>query len=133
MAKTFEELEVWQDARKLTAEIYSLTNKGKFVKDFGLANQIQRAAVSVMSNIAEGFARGGNREFVYFLFVAKGSLSEVNSQLYVSLDLHYINEEEFAGATDKSKRLSKRLAALIKSIDPNNKLSSFVYENKECS
>jgi four helix bundle protein len=122
MARTFEELEVWQDARALTTQIYSLRKKNGFSKDFGLANQIQRAAVSVMSNIAEGFTRGGNKEFVQFLFVAKGSLAEVNSQLYVAMDMNYINHEEFDATNEKIKRLIKRVSALIKSIDPNKKL-----------
>ena len=74
--KYFEELEVWKEARQLTREVYRLTSDSKFSKDFGLSNQIQRAAVSIMSNIAEGFERGGNPEFIQFLYVAKGSCGE---------------------------------------------------------
>jgi len=77
-AKRSEELAFWQQAREMTRLIYGLTQKGGFAKDYGLKDQIQRASVSVMSNIAEGFSRGTNVEFVQFLFIAKGSLSEVH-------------------------------------------------------
>jgi four helix bundle protein len=81
--KYFEDLEVWKEARHLTREVYRITSDSKFSKDFGLSNQSQRAAVSIMSNIAEGFERGGNPEFIQFLYVAKGSCGEARSQLYV--------------------------------------------------
>src|SRR5437870_6461434 len=83
--KHFEDLEVWKEARRLTRQVYRLTKDSRFSKDFGLSNQMQRAAVSIMSNIAEGFERGGNQEFIQFLYVAKGSCGEVRSQLYVAL------------------------------------------------
>ena len=79
----FEDLEVWKEARRLTNEVYATTRDTGFSKDFGLRDQIRRAAVSVMSNVAEGFERGGNQEFVQFLYIAKGSCGEVRSQLYV--------------------------------------------------
>ncbi len=82
--KNFEDLEIWKDARALMRAIYQLTKDPKFSKDFGLRDQIQRAAVSILSNIAEGFERGGNQEFIQFLYVAKGSCGEVRSQLYVA-------------------------------------------------
>jgi four helix bundle protein len=84
--KQFEDLEVWREARRLPPTIYKLTKAEKFLKDFSLRDQIQRAAVSVMSNIAEGFERGGNQEFIQFLYVAKASCGEVRSQIYVALD-----------------------------------------------
>jgi four helix bundle protein len=83
--KNFEDLEIWKDARILTKAIYQLTKDVKFAKDIALRNQIRRAAVSIMSNIAEGFERGGNQEFIQFLYVAKASCGEVRSQLYVAL------------------------------------------------
>ena len=89
--KNFEDLEIWKDARALTREVYQLTRDSKFLKDFGLRDQIRRAAISVMSNIAEGFERGGNQEFVQFLYVAKASCGEVRSQLYVALDQGYVD------------------------------------------
>ena len=87
--KKFEDLRRWQASRKLANLIYALTGKAAF-PDASLRNQIRRAAVSVMSNIAEGFGRGSNQEFQYFLYIAKGSLTEVLSQLYLSCDLKYI-------------------------------------------
>ena len=87
----FEELIAWQEARVLTLAIYRMSRQGSFAKDFGLSGQIQRAAVSTMSNIAEGFERGGRGEFHQFLSTAKGSCGEVRSQLYVALDVDYLN------------------------------------------
>ena len=91
----FEDLIAWQKARKLTCEIYQITRQGAFVKDFGLSNQIQRASVSIMSNIAEGFERGSNKEFIQFLYIAKGSCGEVRSQIYIAFDQRYISENDF--------------------------------------
>ena len=91
----FEDIDSWQKARSLTREIYAVTNNGLFARDFGLRDQIRRAAVSVMSNIAEGFDRGGAREFIQFLFIAKASAAEVQSQLYVALDAGYIEPDQF--------------------------------------
>lgn len=93
--RRFEEIDAWQKGRELTRAIYEATRVGAFARDFGLRDQIRRATVSVMSNIAEGFGRGGNREFIHFLSVAKGSIAEVQTQLYVALDAGYIQEEQF--------------------------------------
>jgi four helix bundle protein len=111
--KSFEEMEVWKEARRLTQRIYVLTKKGEFSKDFGLRDQIRRAAVSVMSNIAEGFERGGNHEFVQFLYVAKGSCGEVRSQIYVALDQNYVVNVEVEELTRSFKRLSSMISNLI--------------------
>src|SRR6202012_3122572 len=91
----FEDIEAWKLGRELTRAIYRVSKAGEFGRDFALRDQIRRAAVSVTSNIAEGFERGGNREFVQALAVAKGSAGEVRSQLYVALDEGYIREAEF--------------------------------------
>lgn len=88
----FEDMEVWQQARSITRAIYASSRYGEFARDFGLRDQIQRAAVSIMSNIAEGFERGSNKEFIQYLFIAKGSAGEVRSQLYVAFDLGYIEK-----------------------------------------
>ena len=92
----FEDFIAWQKSRKLTAEIYRITDRGRFASDFGLKDQIRRAAVSVMSNIAEGFERGRAAEFHQFLSVAKASCAELRSQLYVALDVGYLSQDTFA-------------------------------------
>jgi len=92
----FEDIEAWQRARVLCREIYKVTAQENFGRDRGLCGQIRRAAVSVMSNIAEGFERGGNKEFLNFLSVAKGSAGEVRVQLYIALDAGFLSEPEFA-------------------------------------
>ena len=111
--KNFEDLEIWKDARALTREIYQLTRDSKFLKDFGLRDQIRRAAISVMSNIAEGFERGGNQEFVQFLYVAKASCGEVRSQLYVALDQGYVTDNDSEKLLQSFRRLSGMISNLI--------------------
>ena len=104
----FEDLIAWQKSRDLTRQIYSVTNKGPFSKDFGLRDQIRRASVSIMSNLAEGFERGGRAEFHQFVVIAKGSSAEVRSQLYVALDVEYITQKEFKdimGLADEVSRI----------------------------
>lgn len=91
----FEDIEAWKQARLLTKRIYEATSHGDFSRDFALRDQIRRAAISVASNIAEGFERGGNREFIQFLAVAKGSVGEVQAQLYVALDAGHISQAQF--------------------------------------
>jgi four helix bundle protein len=110
--KNFEDLNVWKQARQLTQEVYRLTKTEKFLKDFGLRDQIRRAAISVMSNIAEGFERGGNQEFVQFLYVAKASCGEVRSQLYVALDQGYAT----ANDSEKLLQLFRRLSGMISNL-----------------
>jgi len=92
----YEEIQSWQKARELTSWIYAVTQQDAFAHDWGLRDQIRRAAVSAMSNIAEGFERGSRQEFIQFLSVAKASAGEVQSQLYVALDQAYIVQEQFA-------------------------------------
>jgi four helix bundle protein len=104
--KCFEELEVWKLARELSKNIYSISNGGRFAKDFGLREQIRRAAVSIMSNILGGYERGGNKEFIQFLSIAKASGGEVRSQLYVVMDHGYINKRECEQQIDNFKKLS---------------------------
>lgn len=91
----FEDLIAWQKARALTRQVYEATRRGDFARDFGLAKQIQRAAVSIMANITEGFERGGRGEFHQFLCRAKASCAEVRSHLYVALDIGYLSREKF--------------------------------------
>jgi four helix bundle protein len=112
MVKNFEDLEIWKEARRLTQAVYRLTRDSRFSKDFSLRDQIQRAAISVMSNISEGFERGGNQEFVQFLYVAKGSCGEVRSQLYVALDQEYVDQK----VADSLLAVLKRLSVMIKHL-----------------
>ncbi len=108
-AGRFEDLIAWQKARDLTRLIYRLSNDGNFGRDYGLRDQIRCAAVSVMSNLAEGFDRAGRAEFHQFLVIAKGSCAEVRSQLYVALDAGYLPQVEF----DKAIGLAEELARII--------------------
>jgi four helix bundle protein len=93
--KTFEEIDAWKKARELTLSVYGATAKGTFARDHALSDQIRRACVSIMSNVAEGHGRGGTREFQQFLSMAIGSANEVSSQLYVALDQGYIDDHQF--------------------------------------
>jgi len=112
----FEDLIAWQKARMLAKEIYRVTSQNAFARDFGLTDQIRRAAVSVMSNLAEGFERNGRAEFHQFLVVAKGSCAEVKSQLYIASDVGYLSRNEFdelASLTDEVGRITGALKSAV--------------------
>ena len=109
----FEDIQIWQKAKELNLSIYKSFNT---CKDFGFRDQIQRACVSIMNNIAEGFERKGNKEFKNFLFIAKGSCGEVRSMLYIALGLGYITETDFRKNYDLCVEISKMLSGFIKSI-----------------
>jgi len=117
----FEDLIAWQKARELTREVYQISQQGAFAKDFGLSGQIQRASVSIMSNIAEGFERGGRGEFHQFLSVAKSSCAEVRSLLYVALDIKYINKTQFRKIMDKAEEVGRIVGGLRASVDKQRK------------
>jgi len=110
----FEEMEAWKCARRITQLIYQISSEGSFAKDFALVNQIRRAAISIMSNIAEGFERNGDKEFVQFLTISKGSCGEVRAHLYVALDQKYVDESKFAEIESKLVETSRMLSGLIK-------------------
>ena len=112
--ETFEDLKVWQEGRRLTNSVYSLTKQPSFKNDFGFINQIRRAVVSITSNIAEGYERGGSQEFSQFLSMAKGSSAEVRSQLYLALDLGYIEKEKCESLITEFKNISKMIGSFIK-------------------
>jgi four helix bundle protein len=112
----FEDLIAWQKARVLTKRIYEATRHCDFARDYGLKDQIQRAAVSIMSNIAEGFERGGRAEFHQFLSVAKASCAEVRSQLYVALDAEYLNQSAFDQLQTLAEEVSKITGGLRASV-----------------
>jgi four helix bundle protein len=116
VVQKFEDLVAWQKARLLTKRIYLLTASEVFSRDYGLKGQIQRAAVSVMSNIAEGFERSGLPEFHKFLVIAKSSCAEVRSQLYIALDIGYISEAEFDEASLLAEEVGKVIGGLRSSI-----------------
>ena len=120
--KRFEEIAAWQEARVLVGEIYSATERPPFCQDYGLRDQIRRAAVSIGSNIAEGFERRGNREFIRFLWIARGSAAEVASQLYYAKDLLYVDEKQFDDLYARSKKISAMLFKLISSIKEPTRL-----------
>lgn len=109
----FESLRVWHDARRLTARIYECSRAGVFAQDFGLRDQIRRAAVSVMSNIAEGCERGGRKEYLHFLRIAKGSIAEVRSQIYTAQDIGYLSPELAADLRREAVSLAKQLGRMI--------------------
>jgi four helix bundle protein len=111
---TFESLRVWHDARSLTLDIYQATKQKTFIGDRSLRDQIRRAAISVMSNIAEGCERGGAKEFLQFLRIAKGSAGEVRCQLYAAQDLGYLTVESAAALRQKALIVSGQIAALIR-------------------
>ncbi|MFZ0930230.1 MAG: four helix bundle protein [Syntrophobacteraceae bacterium] len=118
MAKVerFEDLIAWQKARGLTRAIYEVTRNGDFAKDYGLSGQIQRAAVSIMSNIAEGFERGGRGEFHQFLSIAKASCAEVRSHLYVALDAGYLDKVSFGLLIQQAEEVGRIVGGLRSSV-----------------
>lgn len=129
----FEEIEAWQTARELTKLIYVFTEEGKFARDFGLKDQIRRAAVSVMSNISEGFESQTQAQFIRYLGIAKASAGELRSQLYVSHDLEYITSEQFSKAfamAEKASRQTARFIAYLETHPQSQKLreDSAAYE-----
>ncbi len=109
----FEDIISWQKAKDLTIKIYSLFSESK---DYGFTNQIQRASVSIMNNIAEGFERKGNKEFKHFLFIAKGSCGEVRSMLILAKDLNLISDNDYLELHALSEEISKILSGLIKTL-----------------
>ena len=113
----FEDIDAWKEARELVKLIYDAIKENReFQKDYRLVNQIQGAAVSIMSNIAEGFSRRGNKEFIQFLYIAKGSCGEVRSMLYMALKLKYISQEKFNNFYELSVEISKLISGLIKTL-----------------
>jgi len=118
--KKFEDIEAWKKARELSKRIYRTAKIGEFAKDFGLRNQICRAAVSIMSNIAEGYDRSGKGEFIQFLATAKGSAAEVRSQLYVALDQSYVNEDDFRELSLLAEETARIIGGLMKYLSSSD-------------
>ncbi len=109
----FEDILAWQKAKSLSLLVYTLF---KTNKDYAFRDQIQRASVSIMNNIAEGFERKGNKELSHFLFIAKGSCGELRSMFYLALELHYISEKDFQKLYTESMEISKMLSGFIKTL-----------------
>ena len=120
MAERFEDLDAWKVARELANLIYMLGRESGFSKDYSFKDQIQRAAVSVMNNVAEGFERGSNKDFARFLFIARGSVGEVRSMLYLALDQKYVTEEQFKEGYNLCVRGSQLCWGLIKHLQKNS-------------
>jgi four helix bundle protein len=118
--KHFEDLHVWQTAREQVRTVYEDTGQPDFSRDFGLKDQIRRAAVSVMSNIAEGFNAGSDADFIRFLGFARRSNSEVQSQAYIALDLSYISKERFQSLYDKANLIERQVNSLISYLAKSN-------------
>jgi four helix bundle protein len=112
----FEELRCWQEARILVRSVYEVCNQGKLAKDFGMKDQLSRAALSTMNNIAEGFGRYYDKEFIRFLNIAQSSACEVKSMLYILEDIKYLNEEELKDLHSKIDKMRNSTLALIKYI-----------------
>src|SRR5436190_23162663 len=111
--RRFEDIEAWKRGRELRRAIYMHSKRGEFARDFALKDQIRRAAISITSNIAEGFERGGNKEFIQFLSNAKGSAGEVRDQLYVALDERYISEADFNSLQENCFEVGRLIAGFM--------------------
>ena len=122
MAKfgSFEEINSWQKARIFNKRLYQITENSNFKKDFDFIRQIRRASISISSNIAEGFERNTDKEFIYFLYVTKASAGEILSQLYLAFDLEYITKEEFETLLESVTEISKLLSGFIKYLSPKS-------------
>ena len=110
----FEDIESWKAARELTKRIYCATSCGKFATDFGLKDQIRRSCVSILSNIAEGFERGGDKEFTQFLVIAKGSAGETRAQLYIAFDQGYLTNDDFKSLCSSAAEVGQLLSGFIR-------------------
>jgi four helix bundle protein len=111
--KRVEDIEAWQEARKLATQVYKLTSVGAWSKDFGLRDQTRRSAVSIACNIAEGFAREGSVEFNRFLIIARGSAVELKTQMYIALDLGYIDKAAFDAVYESTDKVCRMIAGLV--------------------
>ena len=111
--KSFEDIEAWKKARELTMAVYTISRQDLFARDFGLRDQIRRASVSIMANIAEGYERGGTKEFSQFLSIAKGSVGELKAHLYVALDQQYFTKEHFDRLFGVATDIARLLGGLM--------------------
>jgi len=119
-AESFEDLHIYQRARELVNAIYIITRQNTFKQDFGLVDQIRRAAVSIMSNVAEGFERGSKTEFIQFLYIAKASCGEVRAQLQIARDQNYIAEAEYGRLYELCKQISGMISNFVAHLQTSN-------------
>jgi len=112
----FEDIQAWQKARLVTKQIYEITKNDAFAKDFGLRDQIRRSSVSIMANIAEGFARRSDKDFAHFLNISRSSVAEVQSHLYVAADQRYLNQFEFEKIYSLLEETSKMIFAIVRHL-----------------
>jgi four helix bundle protein len=110
---SFEDLPVWRSAKELAVLVYKITSQGKISRDYGLKDQVQRAAISVSSNIAEGFERGSKQELIQFLYIARGSCGELRSQFFIAKEIGYLNNKEFENLYEATKKVSKQINGFI--------------------
>jgi len=125
----FEDIISWQEARKLNKEIGYLIDGGRLSHNYRLINQIEGSTGSIMDNIAEGFERGGNKEFIQFLYIAKGSCGELRSQLYRALDRNYINQKEFDSFSVHAMKISSLIQKLLSYLE-TSELKGIKYQKK---
>jgi len=118
---SFEEINSWQKARQFNKRVYEITDNQNFKRDFDLVRQIRRASISISSNIAEGFERNTDKEFIQFLYIAKASAGEVRSQLYLASDLNYIEKVEFEELFKNVSDISKLISGFIKYLNDSQK------------
>ena len=127
----FEEMEIWKVSIKITKNVYDLTAKQGFSKDFGLRDQLRRAIVSISSNIVEGFERNNNNEFIRFLKIAKGSAGEARNQLHIALAVDYITLEEFNQVASKLELLSSQIGKFISYLETKKKNKEFIKKTRQ--
>jgi len=128
--KRFEEIKAWQKARVLNSRVGDIIDKGQFKRNFRLIDQIEGSAGSIMDNIAEGFERSGNKEFIQFLYVAKGSCGEFRSQLYRAIDRKYINQQEFEELYKLAVEIIVMIQKLIDYLE-QSELKGTKYKNRK--
>jgi len=115
--KQFEDMEVWQVAKQVVIEVYRLTRDGALSRDYGFKDQLQRAAVSIMANIAEGYERGGKRELIQFLYIAKGSAAETRSLIHVGTELGYLTEDQRTATLQRVTSIGRQLGGFIRYLE----------------
>lgn len=113
--RSFKELRVWQEAKSPAVDVYKITTQGELAKDYGFRDQLQRAAVSIASNIAEGYERNSDKEFIRFLMIAKGSISESRTQLEIAKDIKYVTQDTFDLVEERCITIGSMLTRLIQS------------------